>query len=108
MESNGSIISPVMYDGIHTLALTHSGIDGGLLDNELDKVVLFPNDNHPDLSCEVYDIDSDGIDEILCWDLNELWIYKAKEYIKPKKKYQKYPDEFSNYRGEYLISNEDI
>ena len=108
MESNGSIISPIMYDGIHTLALTHSGIDGGLLDNELDKVVLFPNDNHPDLSCEVYDIDSDGIDEILCWDLNELWIYKAKEYIKPKKKYQKYPDEFSNYRGEYLIANEDI
>ena len=63
---------------------------------------------HPNLSCEVYDIDSDGIDEILCWDLESLWIYKASEFTKPKKTYKKYPDMFSNYRGEYLISDEDI
>ncbi|MBR6072036.1 MAG: hypothetical protein IKP77_04295 [Acholeplasmatales bacterium] len=108
MESNGSIISPVMYDGVNTLALTHAGLDGGLLDGNLDMVVKFPDDGHPDISCEVYDIDSDGIDEILCWNLEELWIYKAKKYKKPLKKYKKYPDIFSNYRGEYLISNEDI
>ena len=108
MESNGSIISPIMYDGINSLALTHSDIDGGLLDGNLDMVVKFPCDNHPTLSCEVYDIDNDGIDEILCWDLERLWIYKASKYIKPKKKYKKYPDMFSNYRGEYLISDEDI
>lgn len=108
MESNGSVISPVMYDGINTLALTHSGTDGGLLDGDLDMVVKFPLDNHPNISCEVYDIDGDGIDEILCWDLENMYIYKAKEYKKPNKKYKKYPDIFSNYRGEYLISNEDI
>ena len=108
MESNGSVISPIMYDGINTLALTHSDYDGGLLDGDLDMVVKFPNDGHPNLSCEVYDIDSDGIDEILCWDLESLWIYKASEFTKPKKTYKKYPDMFSNYRGEYLISDEDI
>ena len=108
MESNGSIISPVMYDGINSLSLTHAGQDGGLLDNNLDMVVKFPDDGHPNISCEVYDIDNDGIDEILCWDLNDLWIYKAKNYKKPIKKYKKYPDMFSNYRGEYLIAEEDL
>ena len=108
MESNGSIISPVMYDGINTLALTHAGYDGGLLDMDLDLVVKFPSDGHPEISCEVYDIDGDGIDEILCWNLEDLWIYKAAKYELPKKKYKKYPDAFSNYRGEYLISDEDI
>ena len=106
---NGSVITPVMYDGTNILALLHAGINGGLVDYELDRVVEFPNDSHPFTSSEVYDIDSDGIDEILCWDLNELWVYKAEEYVSPKKEYLKYPENaFSNYRGEYLISKDDL
>ncbi len=106
---NGSVITPIMYDGINTLALLHAGINGGLIDSDLDRVVLFPDDEHPFTSSEVYDIDDDGIDEILCWNLNELWVYKAKEYVIPKKKYRKYPsNSFSNYRGEYLISEDDL
>ncbi|MGM9970290.1 MAG: hypothetical protein ACI35S_07840 [Anaeroplasma sp.] len=103
MQSNGSVITPVSYDGKHILALLHSDIDGGLVDYDLDKVVQFPLDNHPTLCCEAYDIDDDGIDEIICWDLNEMWIYKAEEYSMGKK-HDKYPDDgFSNYRGEYLL-----
>ena len=106
---NGSVITPIMYDGINTLALLHAGINGGLIDFDLDRVVLFPDDNHPFTSSEVYDIDDDGIDEILCWDFNKLYVYKAKEYVIPKKKYRKYPsNSFSNYRGEYLISEDDL
>jgi hypothetical protein len=106
---NGSVITPIMYDGINTLALLHAGKNGGLIDSDLDRVVLFPDDGHPYTSSEVFDIDGDGIDEILCWNLNELWVYKAKDYVLPKKEYKKYPmDAFSNYRGEYLISDEDI
>lgn len=108
MESNGNVISPIMYDGVNSLALTHSDIDGGLLDSDLDMAVKFPEDGHPTLCSEVYDIDSDGIDEIIVWDLDRMWIYKAKDFVKPKKTYRKYPDMFSNYRGEYLISDEDI
>ena len=38
-----------------------------------------------------------------------MWIYKASKFTKPKKKYIKYPDSgFSNYRGEYLISTDDL
>ncbi len=106
-RSNGNIITPVNYDGKHILALLHAGSDGGLIDYDLDKVVLFPNDNHPTLCSEVYDIDDDGIDEIICWDLNEMWIYKASDFSKPQR-YEKYPDNaFSNYRGEYLLPIED-
>ncbi len=106
-KSNGNIITPVNYDGKNILILLHSGKDGGLVDEELDKVVLFPEDGHPTLCSEVYDIDDDGIDEILCWDLHHLWIYKAEEFSKPKR-YKKYPDQaFSNYRGEYLLPLDD-
>lgn len=102
-RSNGNIITPINYDGKHILALLHAGIDGGLIDYNLDKVVLFPNDNHPTLCSEAFDIDGDGIDEILCWDLKQMWIYKASSFSSPNK-YEKYPDEgFSNYRGEYLL-----
>ena len=106
--SNGSLVTPIMYDGINTLCLLNAGPNGGLVDFSLDRVVEFPKDNHPNLTCELYDIDSDGIDEILCWDLDELWVYKANNYVKPLKKYKKYPDMFSNYRGEYLISDDDL
>ena len=102
-KSNGNVVTPVNYDGKNILCLLHSGTDGGLADGNLDKVVKFPNDNHPTLCSEAYDIDDDGIDEILCWDLNSMWIYKASK-IYESKKYEKYPDEaFSNYRGEYLL-----
>ena len=103
VETKGTIITPVSYDGVHNLILLHAGNDGGLVDFELDRVVPFPLDNHPDISTEVFDIDGDGIDEIICWDLKEMWIYKAKEFICSKDDI-KYPlDSFSNYRGEYII-----
>ena len=102
-RSNGNLITPINYDGKHILAVLNSSLDGGLINGNLDKVVLFPNDGHPELAIEVYDIDDDGIDEIICFDEKEMWIYKAKEYIKGHK-YIKYPDNsYSNYRGEYLI-----
>ncbi|MDE6013414.1 MAG: hypothetical protein K2G50_00560, partial [Anaeroplasmataceae bacterium] len=102
-RSNGNVITPVNYDGKHSLCLLNASEDGGLIDGSLDKVVLFPNDGHPIYSTEVYDVDGDEIDEILVFDTKELWIYKASEF-KATKEYEKYPDEaFSNYRGEYLI-----
>ncbi len=100
---NGNVITPINYDGKHILALLNASIEGGLIDGNLNRVVDFPDDGHPVTSAEVYDIDGDGIDEILCFDAHEMWIYKAESYRNPIR-YKKYPDEgFSNYRGEYLI-----
>lgn len=102
--TNGNLVSPVMYDGLNSLCLLNAGEKGGLMDASLDIVVKFPDDKHPSLCAEVYDIDNDGIDEIICWDLKEMWIYKASSYTIPTKKYKKYSDNaFSNYRGEFLI-----
>lgn len=102
--SNGNVITPVQYDGSHVLCLLNASEDGGLVDGHLDKVVLFPEDGHPNTAVEVYDVDGDGIDEIICFDVNRLWIYKAEVFRSPNKKYMKYPDEgFSNYRGEFLL-----
>lgn len=107
-KSNGNVITPVSYDGIHVLSVLNAGPDGGLIDGDLDKVVLFPEDGHPDTAIEVYDVDGDGIDEIICFDRKRLWIYKASSYHAPQK-YVKYPDEgFSNYRGEFLLPEEFI
>ena len=101
--SNGNLITPVNYDGKNILALLNGSLDGGLIDGDLDKVVLFENDGHPTLCQEVYDIDGDGIDEIICWDLTRMWIYKAKKYCDSVEYYKYSDDAFSNYRGEYLI-----
>ena len=102
-KSNGNVLTPVNYDGKNILAVLNSSPDGGLINGDLDKVVLFPEDGHPTLCCEVYDLDDDGIDEILCFDQFQMWIYKAESFNKTEK-YIKYPDEAgSNYRGEFLI-----
>ena len=107
MSSLGTLVSPINYDGAHIFGLTHAGADGGLVDSDLDFVVKFPNDGHPTLCQEVFDVDNDGIDEIICWDQKNMWFYKAERTTTPKK-YKKYPNEgFSNYRGEYLIPEED-
>jgi hypothetical protein len=50
-KSNGNVITPVNYDGKHILCLLNASEDGGLCDSNLDKVVLFPKDNHPNISC---------------------------------------------------------
>ena len=100
---NGNLISPVNYDGKHILSLLNGSLEGGLIDGALDIVVSFPADGHPMTSAEVYDIDGDGIDEILCFDSKEMWIYKAESFIEPSR-FIKYTDDgFSNYRGEFSL-----
>lgn len=104
MEGNGSAITPINYDGIHNLILSYPDKGGGILDCELDSVIEFEDDMHPSVCIDAYDIDSDGIDEILVWDKDMMYIYKTSKILSNKKKYLRYPDSgFSNYRGEYLI-----
>lgn len=105
LKTSGNLVTPVAFDGRNVLFLSNaSATEGGLYDSELDLVVKFPSDARPTLCCEVFDLDNDGIDEILCWDENSMWIYKAKEFVRSTIEYDKYPhNAFSNYRGEYLI-----
>jgi hypothetical protein len=50
---------------------------GGLIDGHGRRVVMFPEDGHPVTCSDARDLDGDGIDEVLTWDEEELWIYKA-------------------------------
>ncbi|MGM9971731.1 MAG: hypothetical protein ACI35W_04920 [Anaeroplasmataceae bacterium] len=101
MMYNGNVITPVAYDGENELILASAVL--GLLDSDLDTIVKLPEDGHPTLCADAYDIDDDGIDEILIWNQYNMYIYKASKY-KSGNKYEKYPsDAMSNYRGEYLI-----
>lgn len=103
-NTNGILIEPLNYDGIHNLLLTNSSEFGGLIDENLDTVVNFPADNHPTLTSFVFDIDNDGIDEIITLDMNNLYIYKSSKIYKNDNQYIKSQGPmFSNYKGEYLL-----
>ena len=58
------------------LLSTHTR-QGGLIDGRGRRVVMFPDDGHPVLCSDARDLDGDGIDEILTWNHDEIWIYKA-------------------------------
>ena len=42
-------------------------------------MVAFPDDGHPDLCYYVGDVDRDGLEEIVCWNQREVWIYRSEE-----------------------------
>lgn len=50
---------------------------GGLINGKGERLVMFPDDGHPVLCSDARDIDGDGIDEVLTWNHDEIWIYKA-------------------------------
>ena len=39
------------------------------------RVVMFPDDGHPDLAAAVRDLTGDARDEIVLWDQERVWIY---------------------------------
>ena len=39
------------------------------------RVVMFPDDGHPDLAASVRDLTGDARDEIVLWDQERVWIY---------------------------------
>ncbi|NLM24772.1 MAG: hypothetical protein GX208_01455 [Firmicutes bacterium] len=73
----GTPLSPVNWDGSGRELILLSGHPtfGGLIDEDGHRVVMFPDDGHPYLCCEPMDLTGDGLDEILLWDENEIWIY---------------------------------
>jgi rhamnogalacturonan endolyase len=73
------LLQPVnwMPDDTELLLLSTHPQQGGLINGHGQRAVIFPDDGHPVLCCDARDIDGDGIDEILTWDYDGIWIYKA-------------------------------
>jgi hypothetical protein len=79
---------------------------GGLIDGHGRRAVVFPDDGHPVLCSDARDLDGDGLDEILTWDHEAIWIYKADAV--PGRGPQNYPRRNpwyndSNYRAQISL-----
>lgn len=77
MIPGSSHLEPVNWRGDgQELALLSGNIrEGGMIDGHLRRVVVFPDDGHPDLAAAVHDVTGDVRDEIVLWDQSRVWIY---------------------------------
>ena len=77
MIPGSSHLEPVNWRGDgQELALLSGGVrEGGMIDGHLRRVVMFPDDGHPDLASAVRDLTGDRRDEIVLWDQSRVWIY---------------------------------
>ena len=62
-------------DGEEFFITSADTVTGGLFDAEGQLSVAFPADGHPVSFYLATDLTGDARDEIILWDLNELWIY---------------------------------
>lgn len=62
-------------DGQEFALLSTNVREGGMLDGQLRRAVVFPDDGHPDLAYHVADVTGDPRDEIIAWDQERVWIY---------------------------------
>ena len=74
---SGSPMLPVNWrgDGQEFVLLSGNTKEGGMIDGNLRRVVMFPEDGHPDLSAAVLNLTGDARDEIVLWDEQRVWIY---------------------------------
>jgi len=77
MTPGSTHLEPVNWsgDGREFGLLSANVREGGLIDGHLRRVVLFPDDGHPDLASQVLDLEGDARDEIVVWDQKSVWIY---------------------------------
>jgi hypothetical protein len=73
----GSPVQPVNWkgDGTEYIFLSPNIEEGGLVDGWGRRVVMFPDDGHPDLAWTVHDLTGDPRDELIVWDTESIWIY---------------------------------
>ena len=62
-------------DGQEFAMLSGNVREGGMIDGTLRRVVMFPDDRHPDLAYYVTNVTGDARDEIILWDQDQGWIY---------------------------------
>ncbi|MCW5977197.1 MAG: hypothetical protein KIT09_03930 [Bryobacteraceae bacterium] len=100
---SGSPLLPVNWrgDGQEFALLSGNVREGGMIDGHFRRVVMFPDDGHPDLASYVADLTGDARDEVVLWDTKQVWIYTQDRPFAGKKIYApvRNPDyNESNYR----------
>jgi rhamnogalacturonan endolyase len=100
---SASPLLPVNWrgDGQEFAMLSANAREGGMIDGQMRRVVMFPDDGHPDLTFNVMNLTGDERDEIVVWDANHVWIYTQDRPFEGKRIYApvRNPDyNESNYR----------
>lgn len=74
---SASPLMPVNWrgDGQEFALLSGNIVEGGMIDGDLRRVVMFPDDGHPDLCAYAIDVVGDERDEVVLWDQERVWIY---------------------------------
>ena len=74
---SGSPMLPVNWrgDGQEFVLLSGNVKEGGMIDGQLRRVVMFPADGHPDLAAAVMNLTGDARDEVVLWDQHSVWVY---------------------------------
>ena len=106
----GSPMLPVNWrgDGQEFVLLSGNPREGGMIDGHLRRVVMFPDDGHPDLAANVLDLTGDARDEIVLWDQKSVWIYTQDRPFRGERIYApiRNPDyNESNYRTNVSLPN---
>jgi hypothetical protein len=110
----GSPMLPVNWrgDGQEFALLSGNITEGGMIDGRLRRVVMFPDDGHPDLAANVIDLTGDQRDEVVLWDQKRVWIYTQDRPFEGRRIYApvRNPDyNESNYRTNVSLPNwEDV
>ena len=94
---SGSPMLPVNWrgDGQEFVLLSGNAKEGGMIDGQLRRVVMFPNDGHPDMAAAVLNITGDARDEIVLWDEHSVWVYTQDRLFKGDRIYA--PNRNPNY-----------
>jgi rhamnogalacturonan endolyase len=93
----GSPLLPVNWkgDGEEYVLLSGNVREGGMVDGRLRRVVMFPDDGHPDLAAYTVDVTGDPRDEVILWDQERVWIYSQDQPFRGNRIYV--PDRSPHY-----------
>jgi hypothetical protein len=105
-----SHLQPVNWRGDgQEFALLNANIrEGGMIDGQLRRVVMFPDDGHPDLAYQVLNVTGDERDEIIVWNTESVWIYTQDRPFSGTRMYQPTRNPLyneSNYRATVSLPN---
>jgi hypothetical protein len=86
---SGCPMLPVNWrgDGQEFILLSGNTREGGMIDGHLRRVVMLPDDGHPDLCAAVHNLTGDARDEIILWNQDEVWIYTQDREFEGKRIY---------------------
>jgi hypothetical protein len=100
-----SPIEPVNWtgDGRALVFLSGHARDGGLLDGNGRRVVMFPDDSHPYFCGACVDLLGNATDEVVLWDFSSMAVYGPAGTGKGMKLRHSPEHNMSNYRASVLV-----